>query len=39
MAAYHDLFQSLEMPHSVVRTDQNPWQALARFLAERRRLY
>ena len=38
MAAYRDLFQSLEMAHCVVRTDQNPWHALALFLAERRRL-
>ena len=39
MASYRDLFQSLEMPHCVVRTDQNPWQALAMFLNERKRLY
>ena len=38
MAAYKDLFQSLEMPHCVVRTDENPWAALAMFLAERTRL-
>lgn len=38
MGAYRDLFQSLEMAHCVVRTDQNPWGALALFLAERKRL-
>jgi len=38
MAAYHDLFQTLEIPHCVARTDENPLQALALFLAERKRL-
>lgn len=38
MAAYKELFRSLEMPHCLVRTDQNPWHALAMFLAERKRL-
>jgi uncharacterized protein (DUF58 family) len=38
MAAYAELFRSLEMPHCVVRTDENPWRALALFLAERRKL-
>jgi uncharacterized protein (DUF58 family) len=38
MAAHQQLFRSLEMPHCIVRTDQNPWGALAMFLAERRRL-
>ena len=38
MAAHRDLFQSLEMPHCLVRTDENPWHALAMFLAERKRL-
>src|SRR6267154_2219655 len=38
MASYRDLFQSLEMAHCVMRTDQNPWSALAMFLAERKRL-
>jgi uncharacterized protein (DUF58 family) len=37
--AHRELFRQLEMPHCVVRTDQNPWQALARFLAERKRMY
>jgi uncharacterized protein (DUF58 family) len=32
------LFRALEMPHCVVRTDLDPWQALALFLAERKRL-
>jgi uncharacterized protein (DUF58 family) len=35
---YHDLFQSLEIPHCVLRTDQEPWQALSLFLHERQRL-
>ena len=38
MAGYRELFQSLEMPHCLVRTDQNPWNALATFLAQRKRL-
>ncbi len=38
MAAYRALFQSLEMPHCLVRTDQNPWNALAMFLAQRKRM-
>jgi uncharacterized protein (DUF58 family) len=38
MAAYRDLFQTLEIPHCVVRTDENPWEALALLLAERKRL-
>jgi uncharacterized protein (DUF58 family) len=37
MAAYRDLFRRLEMPHCLVRTDENPWHALALFLAERKR--
>jgi len=39
MAGYHELFRQLEMPHSMVRTDENPWRALALFLAERKRRY
>jgi uncharacterized protein (DUF58 family) len=35
---YHDLFQSLEIPHCVLRTDQEPWEALSLFLHERQRL-
>ena len=38
MAEYQALFQQLEIPHCVVRTDQDPWSALAMFLAQRRRL-
>ena len=38
MAAYQELFRSLEMSHCVVRTDENPWRALALFLSERKRL-
>jgi uncharacterized protein (DUF58 family) len=37
MAQYKELFRSLEMAHCLVRTDQNPWHALAMFLAERKR--
>ena len=35
---HRQLFTSLEMPYCLVRTDQDPWQALAAFLAERKRL-
>ncbi len=38
METHRELFRSLEMSHCVVRTDQNPWHALAMFLAERKRL-
>jgi len=38
MEAHRELFRSLEMSHCVVRTDDNPWHALAMFLAERKRL-
>ena len=38
MQQHRDLFRSLEMSHCVVRTDENPWRALAHFLAERKRL-
>ncbi|MEI6784147.1 MAG: hypothetical protein WCQ21_24910, partial [Verrucomicrobiota bacterium] len=37
MQAHRELFRSLEMTHCVVRTDENPWRALALFLAERKR--
>ncbi|HEV2207271.1 MAG TPA: DUF58 domain-containing protein [Verrucomicrobiae bacterium] len=37
MTPYYDLFQQLEMPHCVVRTDENPWGALALFLNRRKR--
>ncbi len=38
MRGHIELFRSLEMSHCVVRTDQNPWHALALFLVERKRL-
>jgi len=38
MAEYRELFHSLEMPHCVVRTDTEPWEALTLFLRERRRV-
>ena len=38
MDAHRELFRNLEMTHCVVRTDENPWRALAMFLAERKRL-
>ncbi|MBI2925358.1 MAG: DUF58 domain-containing protein [Verrucomicrobia bacterium] len=38
MAAHRELFRSLEMPHCLVRTEDNPWRALAMFLAERKRM-
>ena len=39
MRSYRDLFRQLEIPHCVVRTDQNPWHALALFLAQRKKRY
>jgi uncharacterized protein (DUF58 family) len=38
MEEHRQLFQRLEMPHCVVRTDESPWNALAMFLAQRQRL-
>lgn len=38
MAGHRELFRSIEALHCVVRTDANPWHALAMFLAERKRL-
>jgi len=38
MNEYRDLFCALEIPHCVVRTDEDPWRALAMFLNQRRRL-
>ena len=38
MGRYRDLFRQLEMPHCVMRTDENPWHALALFLAARKRM-
>src|SRR6266850_179754 len=37
MEAHQQLFRSLEMPHCTVRTDQNPWHALAMFLTARKK--
>jgi len=37
MAPYYALFRQLEIPHCLVRTDENPWHALALFLAQRKR--
>jgi uncharacterized protein (DUF58 family) len=38
MEGHRELFRSLEAPLCVVRTDESPWNALAMFLAERKRL-
>ena len=38
MKGHADLFRKLEMSHCVVRTDQNPWHALATFLSARRKM-
>ncbi|GAI79406.1 unnamed protein product, partial [marine sediment metagenome] len=38
MSRHREMFESLEIPHCVVRTDKDPWQGLAKFLAERERL-
>lgn len=38
MEGHRELFRSLEMAHCLVRTEANPWHALAMFLAERKRL-
>ena len=38
MDSYRQLFRSLEMSHCTVRTDANPWHALALFLSQRKRL-
>ena len=38
MAGHAELFRGLEIPYCVVRTDEDPWRALAMFLAERQRL-
>ena len=38
MDDYQQMFRSLEMAQCVVRTDENPWRALAMFLSERRKL-
>ena len=38
MAEYRELFRALEIPHCIVETDKQPWEALATFLIERKRL-
>ncbi len=38
MEGHRELFRQLEMSHCVVRNDENPWRALAHFLALRKRL-
>ena len=38
MEQHYQLFRQLELPHCIVRTNENPWRALAMFLAERQRL-
>ncbi len=38
MSRRREIFEALEIPHCVVGTDEDPWQALARFLQERGRL-
>ncbi|HEX9736358.1 MAG TPA: DUF58 domain-containing protein [Thermoanaerobaculia bacterium] len=37
MAAHRELFRQLEIPHVVLRTDEDPGRVLGRFLAERAR--
>jgi uncharacterized protein (DUF58 family) len=39
MESYRKLFQELEIPISMVRTDQDPASALSRFLNDRRRFF
>ncbi len=39
MQRHYDLFRSLEINHCVVHNDENPWRALAMFLAARKKLY
>ncbi len=38
MAEHRDLLHDLEIPHLLVRTDADPWEALAQFLIERKQL-
>ena len=38
MSRHREMFESLEIPHCIVRTDEDPWQVLAKFLAEREKL-
>ncbi len=37
MDEHRDFFRGLGIPYCTVRTDENPWQALALFLHERKR--
>ena len=39
MEGHRQLFRQLEMSHCLVRTDENPWRALALFLAARKRMH
>jgi uncharacterized protein (DUF58 family) len=38
MNEHAELLRSLEIPHVLVRTDGNPWEALAQYLIERQQL-
>ena len=38
MDKHREQFRALEMPYCPIRTDKEPWEALAMFLSERRRL-
>lgn len=38
MSGYEQLFQQLEIPHCVIRTDRDPSSGLALFMSERRRM-
>jgi len=38
MGGHRELFRSLEMPHVVVETHKDPWEAMSMFLLERKRL-
>lgn len=38
MQEHRELFQTLEMPQCLIRTDREPWEALTLFLTQRKRL-
>ena len=38
MDGHQEMFRSLEMPHCVIRTDEDPLEALAMFLVRRKQL-
>lgn len=38
MDTHRRMLQTLEMPHGVLHTDDDPWHVLAKFLVERKRL-